>query len=383
MVGKFLRNLNSGVNEMRKIGFVLIWVVLLGCGVVVGIESNSVLVSTAVECNSVDVSAVVKAETAKNIQVVTEGESKITGESKNIDIYEHAIKAYQQSVTSLQWALGIIVGLVSVVVLLLLFKNNQEYKEALREVREASRGTQDALKETKDTAREAEKELNKIREQGKALRSEIAEDAEKELNKIREQGKEVKSDIAKDVEREREVSKLWIEGDRALNSKDYIEAAAKFEMITAISPHDYKAYTNWGAALSDISALNGGDKELLEEAISKYKKAIEIRPDYYEAYSNWGEVIIRLSVLKGVDKGLLGEAEHILLKAEDIKRGSGAYNLACVRCRLDDVEGCEKWLQVGEEEGKLETRDHAMGDDDLEKVRGDKWFKELKWKGEK
>ena len=514
--------------KMRKIGFVLIWVVLLGCGVVVGIESNSLPVSTEVEYNSVDVSAVVEAETVKNIQVVTEGESKITGESKNIDIHEHAIKAYQQSVTSLQWAIGIILGLVSAFLLLLLFKNKQEYKEALREVREALK---DAREASRDAVGCAEKMRDKLESVGEAFASKIKEIdvrvevtfakkikeidsmAKEELDKIRERGEKVKRQIDKKAEQEREISKLWSEGLRAFESKDYIEAAAKFETIIekygyenanvyinwglafgydsdkkggdeklleeaiskfqkaieinsdyylahqcygwvlskmsdfkgedeglleeaiseykksiGINPDYYETHCGYGYVLGKLSDLKDGDEKMLEEAISEYKKAIKIKPGSYEAhngygyvlvqmsdlnggdekflkeaisefkeanninskdhdvYNNWGWALLGLSTLKegGEERTLLAEAEEKLLMAEKIKRGSGAYNLACVRCRLDDADGCKEWLKVAEEEVVvLPSREHAMKDDDLEKVRDEGWFKGLKWKGEK
>jgi len=78
------------------------------------------------------------------------------------------------------------------------------------------------------------------------------------------------------AKRERKISKLWSKGLRAFESKEYIEAAAKFKMI--IEKYEYEntgAYCNWGLALGRISDLKGGDEGLLEEAISKYKKAID------------------------------------------------------------------------------------------------------------
>ncbi len=491
---------------MWKMSFLLILVAFLGCGIV-GADSNSVNVPEKVEYNSLDVSSEVKAKTKEIVQKTTDGMTKIVDESKkrseNIDIYEHAIKAYSQSVTNLQWALAIILTVFSGFVLVLLFKNKQEYKDALGQSREASR---EARKAAQDSVGYADKMRDKLESVDPIFDKKIKEMdemVEEERERIRKQGKKVLDEIGG----KGEINILWSEGLRACELKNYVEMAAKFEMI--IKEYEYEnadVYINWGLAfgydsdirggdeklleeaiskfqkaiginpdyylahqcygwvLSRMSDLKNGDEGLLEEAISEYKKSIGINPDYYEthygygyvlgkmsdlkdgdgkmleeaiseykkaikikpgsyeahdgygyalvemsdlkdgdekmleqaisklqkaieikpdahyAYNNWGWALLGLSALKGVDKELLKEAEEKLLKAEKIKRGSGAYNLACVRCQLDDIEGCKKWLEVAEEEGKLFTREHAMGDDDLVKVKDEEWFKKLRWK---
>jgi len=449
---------------MRKISFVLILVVVLGCGVVgLACERHG-------GCNKKSVSSQSE-DSQSNAEVVDSEKNRL--ESENIAL-KQTNELQKNNICSLNSAMTCIVamvGILAVAISYVVFKNNKEYNKIRQEA-------QDALKVTRDTAREAEEELGKIKKRGEAVITEIAEKGndefnkirergEDELNKIREQGKDVKDEVAKEAEKERKVSELWSEALRDIGSKEHAEAAAKFEKITVINPNDYAAYynhgsalvrisdlkggdedilkeaigklqkaigikpddymayNNWGVALRRISDIKGGDEGLLKEAIGKLQKTIEIQPDYDKAYSNWGEMLMRisdirhgdegllkeaiskfkkaiviepdyhdaisdyglallkLSALKDGDKDLLEEAEEKLLKAEDIKRGSGAYNLACVVCLLDDEEGCKKWLEVVEEEGELPTREDAMGDDDLAKVRDEDWFKELKWKVKK
>ena len=79
---------------------------------------------------------------------------------------------------------------------------------------------------------------------------------------------------------------------------------------------------------------------------------------------------------------LLDEAKDKCLKAESIKVGEGAYNLACLYSLLGNEKECEKWLKAGEKAGTLSTREHAMSDEDLKSVSSKPWFKKIRWKGE-
>jgi hypothetical protein len=66
---------------------------------------------------------------------------------------------------------------------------------------------------------------------------------------------------------------------------------------------------------------------------------------------------------------MLQEAEAKLLKAEEIRTGSGSYNFACLAARRGDVASCQKWLQRCRENGTLPHRLHLLADFDLASVR--------------
>ncbi len=343
---------------------------------------------------------------------------------------------HEDNADDLKWALVVMVALFSLYVIVATARREREYKEACKEAKDASKDARDALKDARDASRDAVGYADKMRDKFESLKEtfdekmegivnkkikEIDNMANVELDKIRKQGNEVKSEVAEEAERERRIGELWGEAIRAIESKEYSEAAAKFKMIielkpdydeayrgwgltfariskleggdnqllenaiakftkaVEINPDAHAAYVNWGMALGKMSDLKGGNKGLLEESITKFKKSIEIKPDYHLAYNNWGVVLLRMSTLNDGDKGLLKEAEELLLKGERIKRGSCAYNLARVSCRMDDEEGCKNWLKLAEEEGRLPTIDIAMKDVDLGKVKDKEWFKELKW----
>lgn len=171
-------------------------------------------------------------------------------------------------------------------------------------------------------------------------------------------------------------------GDEA--NRLFADAIAKYEKSVAIKPEYHAFYVNWGAALSELSKLKEGDEaeRLFAKAIGKYEKAVSIRPDYYNAYNSWGVALLDLARRKEGDerKTLMEEAKEKLLKAESIKRGEGAYNLACANCLMGDEEECKRWLKVGQDGGTLPTREYAMKDEDFESVRNKEWFKEIHWK---
>jgi tetratricopeptide (TPR) repeat protein len=163
------------------------------------------------------------------------------------------------------------------------------------------------------------------------------------------------------------------------------DACDKYAKAIEIKPNYYKAYCNWGNALTSWARIKNNE-ELLKEACSKYAKAIEIKPDFHEAYNNWANVFIEWSKLKietPEHDRLLKQAEEKALKAESLKKGEGAYNLACVWALRGNKGECRKWLLAGQEAGTLVTRDHAMKDKDLDSLKNEQWFKEIKWKGEK
>lgn len=118
-----------------------------------------------------------------------------------------------------------------------------------------------------------------------------------------------------------------------------------------------------------------------EEAIESCKQAIRIKPDYAEAYGYWGSALGWMAQKKDgeVRQQLLAEEREKCLKAESIKTGTGAYNLACVCALLDDKIECQKWLKVGEKAGTLPTQKYATSDTDLESVRNEDWFKQIRW----
>ena len=301
-------------------------------------------------------------------------------------------EAYKESVGHLKWSLGIIVGLVVGLIIYTVFTNKREYKDALAEAREAARNARDACKEARESSEramdceeKAQKQLRRIDDTVKAKLSEIDEVVIAKLREIEKEGREALDNLVTESKKQLEVSEAWSVGLRAMQKEDYEEAAREFEKV-ALKTKSAEAYNNWGVALRNLAERKEGaeGEELFAEAFEKHGKAVDIKKDFHETYNNWGSSLLKWARRKTGNEReeCLHEAVAILMKGEGIKRGGGAYNLACAWCMLGDEGKCREWLKVGEEEGTLTTKKEAMEDADMEAVRDKQWFKDMRWKGE-
>ncbi len=160
------------------------------------------------------------------------------------------------------------------------------------------------------------------------------------------------------------------------------QAYEKYQAALDTKPDKHEALNNWGAALSAHAKQKTGAEadHLFEQAYEKYQAALDIKPDYYEAINNWGTALIDQAKLKEEEKAvkeLLGLAKEKSLQAEDIVPGVAAYNLACISALLGNESECRSWLVKSREQGKLPNIDHLNSDEDLDSVRGKKWFKDF------
>jgi tetratricopeptide (TPR) repeat protein len=165
----------------------------------------------------------------------------------------------------------------------------------------------------------------------------------------------------------------------------YNQACKGFQKSIEINPDKQDALYNLGFALEKLADMAGVDAEkYYQDACTKYQRITEISPDDHDILDCLGVTLLKLAKLKdGQEKEkLYQEAEKVLLKAEAIKRGEGAYNLSCLFALRSNENKCQEWLKVGEEAKNLPDREHAMKDDDLASVRDKDWFKTIRWKDE-
>jgi tetratricopeptide (TPR) repeat protein len=391
------------------------------------------------------------------------------------DAYKQALEAYQKSLETLKWAIGIIGTLVLTLIAYALFKDKKEYDNALKSAEKAcekaeqweekARNTCDKI-DTLVKARLDEIEA-KSKEQARRSDEKINTLVEAKLKEIEERTKKSTEQIDAKAQEQMRIAELLNEAMRLYNEGKYEEACDKYTQIVKLKPDSYLAYNNWGVALAEL-AKSKEDEKLFEEARHKYEEAIKINPDMYQAYRNlasalanraelkkdeklfeqaccefeqaikgnpdiydayidygvtlafwatvkgnedlfkeacrkyeqaikikpddplayscWGGTFLRWARFKtGTEEhqGMLKGAEEKCLKAENLKKGSGAYVFARMCAVRDDKEGCRKWLELAQETNNLPIRRHAMNDPDVASVRDEDWFKKLKWKGEK
>ena len=272
------------------------------------------------------------------------------------------------------------------------------------------------------------KEIDKMADKRIKGIDKLVVDKMKEIEvKAKTEADESVKQITEKAEKERDLSKLWNDAIQTYNRKEYEKASDLWKQLTQGRPDDYVAFNNWGSTLGDWAKLLEGEAKENKnvEACEKFAKAVEIKPDYYMAVNNLGYVIVELAkLLKGeaatskyseacdkfaaavkikpdkykafeawgaallfwaaiVDEPekteRLDKAIEKCMKAEGIKKGEGAYNLACAYAIKGDEGNCKKWLGVGEEAGTLVSWEHASKDEDLKAYWDEDWFKEIRW----
>ena len=143
----------------------------------------------------------------------------------------------------------------------------------------------------------------------------------------------------------------------------------------------HEAWNNWGLALHAQAQRKEGleAEELFKQASEKYAEAVRIKPGDAEKLDNWGSTLVVWSrvVSDTMKENLLIKAKDVLLQAEQIEKGSGSYNLACVYSLLGHDAECLKWLETSKEAGRLPKREHLDNDKDMDSVREKQWFKDF------
>ena len=261
------------------------------------------------------------------------------------DAYKQALEAYQKSFETIKWILAFATPFLLAFITYIGVKNKKEYENVLNQAKEASERAEQWEEKARNTCNQIDDLVKTKLTEIESKSEEQAKNAAEKLNKLVEA--KVKESIQKIDDKsaiERRINELWSDAVRLQKENNYKEASEKCAEVVQLMPNMHEAYDIWGVALCDLAKLKVGT------------------PQYEE---------------------LLAQAEEKFLKAESLKKGSGAYDLACVYARRGNKEECRKWLLVGQEAGTLMTRDHAMKDKDLESVRGEAWFKEIKWRGEK
>lgn len=269
-----------------------------------------------------------------------------TNDKMKIEIYEGMVEVYKKSVSDLRWALAILIPVFLTFIGYLRFKDKQDYKEAVEEARIAMQETQkvasriyemDSKAEAlfKNSENEMSRKLNdaflyiddrvavKLREttyKGEELLSKISERGDSHLEEIKSKGEELLSEIsergveitAKEGKLLSEISErgveiaakgerlfqstdLWHKGLRALNEKEYKEAANYWAEAVKIDPNDNNALHNWGVALANTAKERDGEyaDKYFAQSYEKFEKAFNLEPNKgTDTLRVWANMII-------------------------------------------------------------------------------------------
>jgi tetratricopeptide (TPR) repeat protein len=120
-------------------------------------------------------------------------------------------------------------------------------------------------------------------------------------------------------------------------------ACRKYDRATQLNPELAIAYHSWGNALGDWAQISSGEEqaERFAKACRKYDTATKLDPEGADVYNNWGATLLTWArVSSGNEQATrLDRAEEKLRKAEELRPGSGGYNLALAAVLRNQLDG--------------------------------------------
>ena len=152
------------------------------------------------------------------------------------------------------------------------------------------------------------------------------------------------------------------------------EAGEKFARVIDLEPDRGEAWFNWALVLGKLADATG-DARLRREQSEKYGEGVRANPEDHTAWNGWAGCLLKLYAVEPSDT-LLEEARAKCTRAEELKPGAGAYNLACVEGRSGNMAECLEWLRKAVDH-EPDVADHAVVDPDLEAAREDDLFWEI------
>lgn len=160
----------------------------------------------------------------------------------------------------------------------------------------------------------------------------------------------------------------------------YSKAVDAYAQTTRLKPDLAEAWNNWGTALCSWARRLPEAEQAAKfaEAGEKYAEAARLKPDLAEAWSNWGSSLMCLAraLPEPEQPAKFAEAKELLLRAEQVKAGAGAYNLACLYSLSKQPDEARNWLRTARQHNHpiANDCDHLQTDSDLNNLRGLDWF---------
>lgn len=82
-------------------------------------------------------------------------------------------------------------------------------------------------------------------------------------------------------------------------------------------------------------------------------------------------------VAKAERRGLLADLKDVLLRAEMLLPGSGAWRLARMAAEVGRDDLCQKWLLRAQANGRLPTAEALFSEPGFQSVREKPWFQKI------
>lgn len=166
-----------------------------------------------------------------------------------------------------------------------------------------------------------------------------------------------------------------IDNNYQRNEASYNIYLGQYEEASSYNPHDPAIYRYWAMALCDYA--NTGKKRIYyKESIEKIKKAAELDPDDARIFNTWGRIMLDIAKERGSVKADKNEIEAKLLRADTLKKNTGAYNLVRLYSLTEDKNKAIEWLEAVVRIG-IRSKKQIESDPDLDNIRHDPRFREL------
>jgi tetratricopeptide (TPR) repeat protein len=142
-----------------------------------------------------------------------------------------------------------------------------------------------------------------------------------------------------------------------------------------------EALYNWGFGLLHEAKGLAPEKAagLLNEAIEKFTFCALVIPAHLGAAIDGGVAYMELARVKNVatDDVLYQKALQCFERADDIQKGSAAYNAACIYVLQGDQAACKEALEKAREYGSLPDEEEVLNDPDMASVKFEPWFQDF------
>ena len=168
---------------------------------------------------------------------------------------------------------------------------------------------------------------------------------------------------------------LSVYGKKSNNNKLLKQSLPIYDKAIKIDKEDKDVLLNQTYTLHILAEKEQSEK-YYKECIEAYKKIGNLYPEDIDILNNWSAAIIELANIKGSFYGYKTSLESILKKAEQIKPGSGSYNLVCLYAMTKDNTKALVWFEKALKLGDT-SRKHIESDTDLDNIRHEPKFKEL------
>lgn len=126
------------------------------------------------------------------------------------------------------------------------------------------------------------------------------------------------------IEEHSQAARLYDQGVKAMNSKRFAEAEAKFAQTLRSNPRFAEAHNYLGYSL----VMQGPPNYLI--ALEHYNRAIQLKPNLAEAYEYRGMLLLKMDresaaerdlvTLRALNPGLAVELERVIKKGKDASR---------------------------------------------------------------